>query len=79
MAAAITSEAAISATAGLVKPSIAADSPALVPNRRSGCAGSGAMPSKKPINAISMIELAAYSTASVIQMMTAKAKMPSMC
>ena len=79
MAAAITSDAAISATAGLVNPSSVTDSAAPVPSARSGCAGSGANPSRKAIKAISMIELAAYSTASVIQIMTAKANMPSMC
>ena len=49
MAAAITNDAAISATAGLVKPSSVTDSAAPVPSARSGCAGSGATPSRKVI------------------------------
>src|ERR1700732_2389687 len=77
MAAARKSAEATRASAVFATPLKARPSPALVPSRAAGLAGLGDSPSKNVINAAMTTAETAYSRASVIQTMTAKARIAS--
>src|SRR5882724_9954209 len=77
MAAARNRADATSASAVLANPLKASPRPALVPSSAAGLAGLGDSPSKNVINATITAAETAYSSASVIQTMTAKARTAS--